>query len=73
MPEALYSNLSNEDRLYALRLAQDEGRYRAYLLEKDIWMVASLSVLFDAPFANHLTFTCRSQRSGELSAASRKM
>ncbi len=56
MAEVLYSNLSNEDRLYALRLAQDEGQYRAYLLEKDIWMVASLSVLFDAPFAKHLTF-----------------
>ena len=56
MPETLYSNLSNEDRRYALRLAQDKGQYRTFLLEKDIWVVASLSILFDAPFAEHLTF-----------------
>ncbi len=56
MPEALYSNLSKEDRLYALSLAQDKGQYRAFLLEKDIWVVASLSILFDASFAKHLTF-----------------
>lgn len=29
---------------------------RAFLLEKDIWVVAALRVLFNAPFAAHLTF-----------------
>ncbi len=37
-------------------MAQDKSRLRAFLLEKDIWVVAALAVLFDAPFAQHLTF-----------------
>ena len=56
MPEASYQSLSREDRRYALRVAQDASRRRAFLLEKDIWVVATLDVLFDAPFANHLIF-----------------
>ncbi len=51
MPDALYQRLSADDRRYALRVAQDKGRHRAFLLEKDIWVVATLAVLFDAPFA----------------------
>ena len=56
MPDALYQRLSADDRRYALRVAQDKGRHRAFLLEKDIRVVATLAVLFDAPFAAHLTF-----------------
>ena len=56
MPEALYQRLSADDRRYALRVAQDRSRRRAFLLEKDIWVVATLGVLFDSPFAQHLTF-----------------
>lgn len=56
MPDALYQSLSNDDRRYALRVAQDKSRHRAFLLEKDIWIVTALRVLFDAPFAKHLTF-----------------
>ena len=56
MSDALYQRLSADDRRYALRVAQDKGRHRAFLLEKDIWVVATLAVLFDAPFAAHLTF-----------------
>ena len=48
--------LSADDRRYALRVAQDKSRHRAFLLEKDVWVVATLGVLFDAPFAAHLTF-----------------
>ena len=39
-----------------MRVAQDKGRHRAFLFEKDIWVVATLGILFDAPFAAHLTF-----------------
>ncbi|MCY4339021.1 MAG: nucleotidyl transferase AbiEii/AbiGii toxin family protein [Gammaproteobacteria bacterium] len=56
MVDTLYQNLSIDDRRYALKAAQDKGRYRAFLLEKDIWVVVTLSALFDAPFADHLTF-----------------
>ena len=30
--------------------------HEAYLFEKDIWIIATLGVLFDTPFADHLTF-----------------
>ena len=56
MPEALYQRLSAEDRRYALRVAQDKSRRRAFLLEKDIWVVTTLETLFRAPFAGHLVF-----------------
>ena len=56
MPDALYQCLSADDRRYALRVVQDKSRRRVFLLEKDIWVVATLGVLFDAPFAGHLTF-----------------
>ncbi|MDE0386798.1 MAG: nucleotidyl transferase AbiEii/AbiGii toxin family protein [Defluviicoccus sp.] len=37
-------------------MAERASSYRAHLLEKDIWVVVTLGVLFDAPFAEHLTF-----------------
>ena len=56
MPDPQYQELSADDRRYALRVVQDKSRRRAFLLEKDIWVVATLGALFDAPFAGHLTF-----------------
>ena len=56
MAETPYQRLSAEERSYALRVAQEEAPHRAFLLEKDIWVVATLGVLFEAPFAPHLTF-----------------
>ncbi len=56
MAETPFQSLSAGDRLHALRVAQEKGQYRAHLLEKDIWVVATLAVLFEAPFAGHLTF-----------------
>ena len=56
MPDTAYQYLSVDDRRYALTVAQDNSLRRAFLLEKDIWVVAVLAVLFDAPFARHLTF-----------------
>ena len=36
-------------------VAQRSSNHKTHLLEKDIWVVAMLSVLFDSPFAQHLT------------------
>ena len=56
MAEARYQNLSAADRRDALEVAERSGSHMAHLLEKDIWVVAALGVLFDASFADHLTF-----------------
>ena len=56
MPDALFQRLSAEDRRFALRVAEDASGRRSFLLEKDIWVVATLGVLFHSPFAEHLIF-----------------
>ena len=56
MPDVLYQKLSIEDRRYALRVAQEGSGRGAFLLEKDIWIVATLGIMFNAPFAPYLTF-----------------
>lgn len=56
MVEARYQDLSDADRRDALQVAERGSVHKAHLLEKDIWVVAVLNVLFDAPFAEHLTF-----------------
>ena len=54
--EQRFQNLSPDDRRDALEVAKRNGSLRAHLLEKDVWVVATLGVLFNAPFAEHLTF-----------------
>ena len=56
MAETPFQNLSPDDRRDALDMAERSGSHNAHLLEKDIWVVATLGVLFEAPFAEHLTF-----------------
>ena len=56
MPDTHYQRLSASDRRYALRVAQDKSNQRAFLFEKDIWIVATLDVLFKAPFGENLVF-----------------
>lgn len=56
MAEVRYQDLSGDDRRDAIEVVGRSGGYRVHLLEKDIWIVATLSVLFDAPFGSHLTF-----------------
>ena len=41
---------------HALRVAQGLSGRRAHPLEKDVWVVQTLSVLFDAPFGADLVF-----------------
>ena len=56
MAETRFQFLPAEDRRDALRVAQEKGPYRAFLLEKDVWVVATLRALFDAPFGRDLVF-----------------
>lgn len=39
-----------------MRAVQAEGPHPAFLFEKDLWVVATLGVLFDAPFGRRLVF-----------------
>lgn len=56
MAEILFQSLPAGDRREALRAAQEASGRRAFLLEKDIWVVQTLSVLFDAPFGADIVF-----------------
>ena len=56
MAEARYQDLSADDRRDALQVAERGSSHKAHFLEKDIWLVATLGILFDSPFAEHLTF-----------------
>ena len=56
MAEASFHSLSSTDRRDALEVAEGLSGRRAYLLEKDIWVVSALRALFDAPFRDDLVF-----------------
>ena len=56
MAETPYRSLSADDRRDALRVAEAGSAHRAFLLEKDIWVVATLHALFEAPFGKDLAF-----------------
>ncbi len=56
MTEQRFQDLSSDDRRDALEVAERNSSHKAHLLEKDIWVVAALGILFEAPFAPHLTF-----------------
>ena len=56
MPEVLFHSLSVGDRRDALEVAASQSGRPAYLLEKDIWVVHALRLLFDASFGEHLAF-----------------
>ena len=56
MAETPYHSLPARDRRDALRVAQDKSSHRAFLLEKDVWVVVTLHALFDAPFGSSLAF-----------------
>ena len=56
MGDVAFQRLSAEDRRNALTVAQESSGHMAHLLEKDIWVVQTLRVLFDAPFGADLVF-----------------
>lgn len=56
MGKTPFHSLSTERKRNALEVAARLGGSRAYLLEKDVWVVQTLSVLFEAPFGQDLVF-----------------
>ena len=56
IPESSFQSLAARDRREALRAAQEASGLRAFLLEKDIWVVQTLRVLFDLPFSADIVF-----------------
>ena len=56
MAETPFRSLAPADRRDALVVAANRSERRAYLLEKDIWVVETLKVLVQAAFGRHLTF-----------------
>ena len=56
MAETPFQLLSANDRRDALRVVQETSPHRAFLLEKDVWVVATLRALYDAPFGKDLVF-----------------
>ena len=56
MGDVAFHALSAADRREALRAAQDASGRRAFLLEKDVWVVKTLRVLFDGPFGGDIVF-----------------
>ena len=56
MPNTWFPSLSANARRDALGVAAKRCRIRPNLLEKDIWIVQTLSILFSVPFANDLVF-----------------
>ena len=56
MVDALYQALAADQRREALQVAAERTGHRIYVLEKDTWVVATLRVLFAAPFGRHLVF-----------------
>ena len=56
MPETPCQALTADARRDALRVAEGGSPHRAFLLEKDTWVVAALHTLLDAPFGKDLAF-----------------
>ena len=56
MPEQPFQSLPEDDRREALLVAAGRSGRPAYLLEKDLWVVWTLSALVGAPFNHALTF-----------------
>ena len=56
MAKAPFGRLSLGERRDALEVAERRTGHFASLFEKDMWVVATLRVLFEAPFGRHLVF-----------------
>lgn len=56
MDKVAFQTLSPSERIDALLAVQAESGRRAFLLEKDIWLVRILDVLFNGPFGADFVF-----------------
>lgn len=55
MPEA-FLRLSPQEQREALEVASGRSGRPTHLLEKDVWVVWALGVVFDSAFGNRLAF-----------------
>ena len=53
---SLFLQLAASERREALNVAAAASGRPLHLLDKDVWLVWALDVLFRAPFADHLVF-----------------
>ncbi len=51
-----FLGLSTRDRADVLRIAADRSGRPTHLLEKDVWVVWALSVIYSSPLGEHLVF-----------------
>ncbi len=56
MAETPFRSLAPGDKRDVLVIAANRSGRRAYLLEKDVWVVETLRILVESPFGRHLTF-----------------
>ena len=56
MPDTLFERLSSDDRRLALRTVAGRSGRQVHHLEKDIWVVHALRVLWESPVGRDLTF-----------------
>lgn len=56
MPNIAFLSLSASRQRKALKTAEDSSGHRAFLLEKDVWVVEILRILFDSRFGSDLVF-----------------
>ncbi len=56
MGDVAFHSLPAIDRREALRAAQETSGRRAFLLEKDVWVVQTLRALFEGPFGADIVF-----------------
>lgn len=54
--DEVFLRLSLKDRREVIRVAADRSQRPSHLLEKDVWVVWSLSTLFKSPLGDHLVF-----------------
>ena len=56
MKSEVFLSLSPGERSEALQVAASNSGRPLHVLEKDVWVVWTLSALFEAPFGKHLVF-----------------
>jgi Nucleotidyl transferase AbiEii toxin, Type IV TA system len=56
MKAEVFLSLSPDERTEALQVASSKSGRPMHVLEKDVWVVWTLSALFEAPFGKHIVF-----------------
>jgi predicted nucleotidyltransferase component of viral defense system len=56
MTAEAFLSLSPDEKTEALQVAASKSGRPMHVLEKDVWVVWTLSALFESPFGPHLVF-----------------